>query len=142
MKLPRNPSSVHAPLAAYTHQIEIRGGERLLVLSGQVGVAADGSIPDGAAEQLDMALQNVLRNLDAAAMSHDDLVKLTLFVTSTIDADTRRTVLARRLRGHQPCMTFVYVAALASPVLKVEIDAWASAADVSAGPPDGQSAVR
>ena len=44
MKTPRNPDTIHPPLAAYSHQIEISGRERLLVIAGQVGTAA-GHIP-------------------------------------------------------------------------------------------------
>ena len=60
MKERRNPTTVHAPLAAYSHQIEISGGERLLVLSGQVGMRQDGTLPAEPAEQLNVALENVL----------------------------------------------------------------------------------
>ena len=123
----RNPASIHAPLAAYSHQIELRGPQRLLVLSGQVGMAPDGRLPDDPAEQLELALDNVLANLEAAAMDAGNLVKLTLYVVAPIDADRRRAVLAQRLGRHEPCMTLVYVGGLASPAIKVEVDAWASA---------------
>lgn len=129
MKLPRNPASVHGPLAAYTHQIEVRPPERLLVLSGQIGMALSGEIPDGAAEQLDLALRNVLVNLEAAGMGARDLVKLTLYLAEPVGPDRRASILAERLAGHAPCMTLVYVTGLASPAIKVEVDAWASAAE-------------
>jgi enamine deaminase RidA (YjgF/YER057c/UK114 family) len=127
VKEARNPASIHPPLAAYSHQIELRGTQRLLALSGQVGMASDGRLPDDPAEQLELALDNVLRNLEAAAMEVGDLVKLTFFLAAPIDADRWRATLAQRLGQHQPCMTLVHVAGLASPALKVELDAWASA---------------
>ncbi len=126
MKRSRNPADVHEPLAAYTHQIEISGPERLLMLSGQVGRRQDGSLPEDAGQQLDVALDNVLRNLQAARMGVTDIVKLTLYLVGNVDASTRGEILAKRLGGHRPCMTLVYVAALASPAYKVEVDAWAS----------------
>jgi enamine deaminase RidA (YjgF/YER057c/UK114 family) len=131
MKDHRNPTSVHAPVAAYAHQIELRGEERLLVMSGQVGMTVHGEIPDDPGDQLDLALENVLHNLEAAAMQTADLVKLTFYFTEAVDPDRRRTILDARLRGHTPCMTLIHVAGLASPALKVEVDAWASA---SVGP--------
>jgi len=127
MKESRNPDSIHAPLAPYSHQIEIRGPERLLVLSGQVGMTPDGTVPDEAAEQLDVCLQNVLGNLEAAGMGVGDLVKLTLYFTEEIDGPSRGRVIGARLGNHAPCMTLVYVAGLASPAYKVEVDAWATA---------------
>src|SRR4029079_12827523 len=93
VKKRRNPSSVHPPLAAYAHQIEVRGEPRLLVMSGQVGMTSTGEIPDDAGDQLDVALKNVLRNLEAAEMRTADLVKLTLYLTETVGADRRRAIL-------------------------------------------------
>ncbi len=45
MKRFRDPQQIHPPLGAYTHQIEVGGGERLLFMSGQVGMAPDGTVP-------------------------------------------------------------------------------------------------
>ena len=126
MKEFRNPPNVHAPLAAYMHQVEISGPEHLLIVSGQVGQRADGVVPEDALEQLDLALENVYRNLRAAKMEASDLVKLTFYLVGEMDVTRRRAVIAARLHGHQPCMTVLYVVALASPIYKVEVDAWAS----------------
>jgi len=127
MKTPRNPEGIHAPLAPYAHQIEVSGETRWLVLSGQLGMQPDRSVPDDPAEQLDLALANVLRNLDAAGMAVSDLVKLTLYMVDEVGPDARAEVLRQRLGDVQPCMTLVYVPKLAAPPLKVEIDAWAVA---------------
>ncbi len=126
MKKFRNPEDVHEPLGSYSHQIEIRGNERLLVLSGQVGMRLDGSVPEDPLEQLDLAFENVLRNLRAANMDVEDIVKITYYLVGEFDTARRREITAARLQGHKPCSTLVYVAALASPVYKVEIDVWAS----------------
>lgn len=128
MKLPRDPDAVHAPLAGYVHQIELRGDERLLVLSGQVGMRPDGSVPDDPLDQLDVAWGNLEENLRAAGMDAGDLVKVTLYLVGELDAGRRRELLARRLGSHRPCMTLVVVSALAAPRFRVEVDAWASRA--------------
>jgi 2-iminobutanoate/2-iminopropanoate deaminase len=128
MKTPRNPDTVHTPLAAYVHQIEISGPERMLVISGQVGMTADGSIADDPIAQFGVAIDNVERNLEAAGMDFGDLVKLTIYLVGEWDADARRQLLASRLGAHHPCSTLIFVAGLASPKLHVEIDAWASRA--------------
>jgi len=129
MKEYRNPPNVHPPIAAYTHQIEVKGPERLLILSGQVGRREDGTVPDDPIVQLDVALENLQRNLQAARMDVQDILKLTFYLVGEMDAVKRRDVIASRLKGHQPCMTLLYVASLASPIYKVEIDAWASCAN-------------
>lgn len=128
MKTSRDPSTVHPPLAAYSHQIEISGGERQLVISGQVGMLPDGHVPDDPIEQLAAALDNVERNLEAAGMELGDLVRLTTYLVGEWDHDARRRLVASRLGAHRPCMTLLVVAALAGPSLRVEIDAWASRA--------------
>ena len=126
MKEYRNPSTVHAPLAGYTHQIEITGQERILMLSGQVGMDLPGNVPDKPAEQLALALDNLILNLQAAEMETQDIVKLTIYLVTPIDREIRAEIMDEKLKGYHPCMTLIYVAGLAAPNLKVEIDAWAS----------------
>lgn len=129
MKEFRNPQNVHKPLGSYSHQIEIMGNERMLVLSGQVGMREDGTVPEDPLEQIDVALDNIFRNLRAANMDVKDIVKLTYYLVGEMDTAKRRELVASKLQGHQPCSTLLYVVALATPVYRVEIDAWASRAD-------------
>jgi enamine deaminase RidA (YjgF/YER057c/UK114 family) len=131
MKRTRNPASVHPPVAAYSHQIELQGEQRVLLFSGQLGMTPDGVVSEDPAQQLAVAVavDNVIRNLEAAQMDVGDLVKLTFYLTEPIDPERRRVVLEQRLREAAPCMTLLYVAGLAAPRFKVEIDAWASSGD-------------
>jgi 2-iminobutanoate/2-iminopropanoate deaminase len=128
MKKFRNPQDVHAPVGSYSHQIEI-SNERLLVISGQVGMREDGTIPEDPFEQIDLAFENIFRNLRAASMDAKDIIKLTYYLVGEIDNAKRREVVLSKLQGHQPCSTLLYVAALASPAFRVEIDVWASRED-------------
>ena len=123
----RNPVTVHAPVADYSHQIEVQGSGRWLVLSGQIGVSPDGDVPADPAEQIEVALANIGSHLEAAGMAVTDLVKLTFYLVGDIDAAARRAAVTAWLGGHQPCTTLLYVTALANPALVVEIDAWAFA---------------
>jgi enamine deaminase RidA (YjgF/YER057c/UK114 family) len=129
MKEFRNPQNIHTPLGSYSHQIEVTGRERLLVLSGQVGMRQDGTVPEDPLEQIDVAFENIFRNLRAAGMEVSDLIKITYYLVGEIDTAKRREVVSSKLQGHQPCSTLLYVAGLASPIYKVEIDAWASRAE-------------
>jgi enamine deaminase RidA (YjgF/YER057c/UK114 family) len=125
----RNPQDVHQPVGSYTHQIEIHGNERLLVISGQVGMRQDGTIPEDPFEQIDLAFENIFRNLRAANMDLKDIIKLTYYLVGEIDTAKRREIVLSKLQGHQPCSTLLYVAGLASPAFHVEIEAWASRAE-------------
>lgn len=128
MKEFRNPADIHAPVGSYSHQIEV-SHERMLLISGQVGMRQDGTIPDDPYEQIDLAFENVLRNLRAANMDIQDLIKITYYLVGEFDTAKRREIVLAKLQGHQPCSTLLYVAALASPQFRVEIDAWASRAE-------------
>ncbi len=125
MKQARNPDSVHAPIGRYVHQIEVSGESRVLFLSGQVGMQQDGTVPDDPVAQLGVALENILANLEAAGFEPTDLVKLTTYIVGAMDPAGRKAVLDRLLGDHITTSTLLIVAALASPVYKVEIDAWA-----------------
>src|SRR5919106_4990898 len=125
MKQFRNPQNVHEPLGSYSHQIEIKGNERLLVISGQVGMREDGTVPDDPLEQIDVAFENIFRNLQAANMSVKYIIKLTYYLVGEIDTAKRRELVLSKLQGHQPCSTLMYVAGLASPIYRVEVEAWA-----------------
>ena len=128
MKEFRNPQTIFAPLGGYSHQVEITGAERMLVLSGQIGMRADGSVPTDPLEQIDVAFENIVRNLQAAQMDVKDIFKLTYYLVGEIDTVQRRALVAAKLQGHTPCSTLLYVARLATPDLRVEIEAWASQA--------------
>jgi len=125
MKKFQNPGTIHGPLVGYTHQIEIIEVKRWLVLSGQIGMLVDGTLPYDPIEQFKIALDNIHKNLQAAGMEIQDLVKLTIYLAGEIDTKKRREVMAEWLGGHSPCSTLLYVAALATPDIRVEIDAWA-----------------
>lgn len=127
MKIFRNPETIHRTLAAYTHQVELRGSLRWLVFSGQVGMDKDGKLPDDPIEQFKFALNNINLNLKAADMDIGDLVKLTFYLVGDFDTEQRREALSSWLDGHVPAMTLLYVAALACPAIKVEIEALACA---------------
>ena len=127
MRETRNPESVHGPLGPYSHQIEVSGEQRWLVMSGQVGMTQDGQVPDEATAQFGVALDNVMENVKAAGMGPADVVKLIFYVTEDVPREDRGRLLAECFGEHRPAMTHLFIAGLAAPHLKVEIDAWACA---------------
>ncbi|MEH6944604.1 RidA family protein [Bacillus sp. JJ722] len=125
MKTSRNPKEIHPPVAPYVHQIEVTEPNRWLTLSGQLGMQVDGTVPEDPLDQLELALENILKNLQAANMVVQDLTKLVFYLVGEFDSDQRRKVICDFLGDHLPCTTMIYVVALAAPIFKVEIDAWA-----------------
>ena len=123
----RNPDSIHPPIGNYSHSVEVKAGSRLLAISGQIGRTPDGHVPEDTIEQYAEALENVRRNLHEAGLDVGDVVKLNTYVVGQMDLARRREVLTAWLGGHEPpASTLVYVAALAAPEYRVEVEAWAA----------------
>jgi enamine deaminase RidA (YjgF/YER057c/UK114 family) len=98
----------------------------MVVISGQVGMTPDGHMPDDPFEQLGIVFDNLERNLEAAEMGLGDVVKLTIYLVGEWDTDARRKAVSDRLGTHRPTTTALYVAGLAGPTMRIEIEAWAS----------------
>lgn len=129
MKTPRNPGTVHAPLGGYTHQIEVTGAHRWLVLAGQIGVDPDGKVSEDPIEQFTVALENHRQNLLLAGMSVADIVKVTVYLVGELNLGKLVGVLGEWLGANEPPMIILYVAGLADAALRVEVDAWACRAN-------------
>ena len=124
-----NPPGVAPPASRYSHAALVEGPGRRLVLSGQVGIAPDGSIPDSGEAQIALALANLRTLLAAHGMGPAQIVKLTVFLTETSLIAPWRAARDAALEGHAPTSTLLIVAALAHPrfVVEVEAEAFASA---------------
>lgn len=124
-----NPEGVAPPLSAYSHGVVIPAGMRVLHVSGQIGTAADGDVPDDAAAQCRNAFANVLAVLAAEGMTAADLVAITTYAVAGQELGPVRRIRDEMLAGHAPASTFVYVAGLADPRLVIEIQAVAAKAE-------------
>ncbi len=124
---PHNPPSLHPPFSAYSLGLEVSGAERWLLISGQVGVKKDGSVPPGAEDQIEECLAKIFAILDSAGMEKGNLIKVTGFLTRPEDIGLFREVRDRLMEGSEPASTLVVVAGLANPDWLVEIEAVAAA---------------
>jgi enamine deaminase RidA (YjgF/YER057c/UK114 family) len=120
-----NPAGVHAP-GAYSHAALVPGMARRLVVSGQVGIAPDGTVVEGGPEQIRQALANLGNILAAHGMSQANLVKMTVFLTEPALVDVWRAMRSAWIGGHAPASTLLIVAGLADPRLLVEVEAEAT----------------
>jgi enamine deaminase RidA (YjgF/YER057c/UK114 family) len=130
---PHNPSSVWTVpqgfRTIYSHATELPGGMRMLFISGQFGVAVDGSLPLAFADQAETAMNNVEALLASAGMTKADLVKLTYYLTRPGDAPTLADIRRNRWSSTEPpAVTAIVVSALARPEYLIEIEAIAGAA--------------
>lgn len=121
-----NPAAVRAP-TGYTHAIKITGDATRLIISGQVGMAADGSVPGSGEGQIAQAFANLRAVLAENGMGIENIVKTTSFLTDRGLLDAFRSSRAVVFGEHAPASTLLFVAGLADPRWVVEIEAEAIA---------------
>ena len=118
-----NPEDVHAPVGAYSHTAVVSPGSELIFVSGQVGIRADGSVPDGFAEQAEHVFRNLRACLEAHGAGLDAVTKITTYIVSGQDAQVMREVRQRHFGAHRPASTAVYVPQLIAPGYLLEVEA-------------------
>lgn len=120
----------------YAHAVQVRAGARVLLISGQIGVAPDGTVAAGFAEQCDRAMLNVEALLADADMTISDIVRANYFLTRPADLATLGEIRHRRWKSDAPpAVTTLVVAGLARPDLLIEIEVTAASTR-----PDGGTA--
>ncbi len=121
-----NPDGVAPPLSNYSHGVLVPEGMRQLHVSGQIGIRPDGTVPDDPASQARLCFANVLAVLAAEGMTAADLVSLTTYVVGQENLAAVRAARIEALGDAAPASTLVFVSALATPSLKVEVQAVAA----------------
>lgn len=111
-----------APVSHYCHATK---AGNLIWVSGTVGVAADGTIPEDVTAQFDICITNLDTCLKAVGASAEHVVKVTVFLTDIADRAKINPARQRYFGPHRPASTLVEVSALVLPALKVEIEAQA-----------------
>ena len=120
----KNPEGVAPPVASYRHVAIVSGASRLLVLAGQVGQAVDGSFPVTVEQQFEQALDNVLAIVTSEGGSAASVARLSCFLTEPPKNFAEIASSMQRLfPDGPPAMSWIYVAGLFAPNVKVEIEA-------------------
>jgi 2-iminobutanoate/2-iminopropanoate deaminase len=128
MKRPITPASIRAPFARYSHAVEVVAPARLLFASGQLGVAADDTVPDNVEEQAVLCFENIKAILAHAGMSFTDVVRFSAFVTDRAYFPVYGAVRSRYVEGDVFASTLVIVAGFTRPEFKIEVEATAARA--------------
>ena len=139
MKEPRDPPDVHAPLAGYSHQIAVKAA----ALAGDVRPGRPAPRRKRSRRPCRAAggrPRQRRAQSDGGALAVSDLVKLTMYLDVDVDLDRRRAVLTVWLGEYPPCMTLLFVLALATSAYRVELDAWACADSRCSGDASGRFA--
>ena len=115
------------PVNGYSHAVAFTG--RLVVVSGQVPVDADGQlVGQGDPEaQVRQVFRNLQGALTAAGATMDQVVKLTVFLTDMADLAAFRKVRDEHIRADRPpASSLVRVSGLVSPEFRIEVEALAA----------------
>lgn len=96
-----SPEGIYPPVSVYAHGIEVQRPERLLFVSGTMGLDVSGAPGVTLAAQLDLIWSNIRAILESADMSLDNIVRTTSYLRDTAyveeNARMREAVLGRRL---------------------------------------------
>ena len=76
-----NASDAPQPVGGYSQAVELTGASRIVFVSGQIPVTADGKVPADFEAQARQAWANLIAQLHAADMTLDNLVKVTIFLS-------------------------------------------------------------
>ena len=118
------PPEIPPPFARYAHGVEVPPGRRTIFTSGQLGLAADGTVPEGAGDQAAICFANIDAILRAAGAGLEDVVRINAFVTDRAHMAGYMAARDRWLAGvpRLPASTLVIVAGFTRPEFKVEIE--------------------
>jgi 2-iminobutanoate/2-iminopropanoate deaminase len=128
MNRPLLPDTIAPPFAPYSHGIEVPAGSRLVFCSGQLGLAADGSVPPDCAGQAELCFANIAAILGEAGLGLGHVVRINAYVTGREHLQPYMAVRNRLFLAPYPASTLMIVAGFARPEFVVEIEA------VAAGP--------
>jgi len=115
------------PLAKYSHVAKVNNSAKnIFYISGQTGHAIDGSlVGDSIEEQADLCFSNIKATLIQLGLTINDLVKITVYLTSRDDLSTYRSARDRAFGDIEPASTLI-ITELVDPDMCIEIEAIAA----------------
>jgi len=123
----------HSPTAGiypatpdYVHALEVRQPDRILFVSGTMGLDQHGMAGKSLEEQLDLVWSNIRTILASAAMTTENIVRLTSYLRDAAYADANAAARVRALGERRIPTTAIVAETLVSDWL-VEIEVIAAA---------------
>lgn len=120
-----NPPGLSAP-RGYTHEVDVPGGTRLVVISGQVALDSAGKIVGAGSmtAQATQVFENLRVALAAVGATFNDVIKLNSYVTSMAQASAFRDVRDKYVNSAAPpASTLIEVRRLFREEFLVEVEA-------------------
>ncbi|GAB5378402.1 MAG: RidA family protein [Acuticoccus sp.] len=120
------PATIRAPFARYVHAVEVPAGMRLLVLSGQLGIAPDDHVPDGAEAQAAQCFDNIGAILAELGADMSAIVRLNAYVSGREHMAGYMAARDRYVADPPPASTLMIVGGFTREAFVVEIEALAA----------------
>lgn len=120
------PQSIKPPFARYSHGVEIPAGKRIVLCSGQLGIAPDDAVPEDAGAQTELCFKNIAAILSEAGLTLNDVVRINAFVTDRAHLQAYMNVRNRLFSDPAPASTLMIVSGFARPEFKVEVEVLAA----------------
>ncbi|RWD60182.1 MAG: RidA family protein [Mesorhizobium sp.] len=120
------PQSIKPPFARYSHGVEIPAGKRIVLCSGQLGIAPDDAVPEDAGAQTELCFKNIAAILSEAGLTLNDVVRINAFVTDRAHLQAYMDVRNRLFSDPAPASTLMIVSGFARPEFKVEVEVLAA----------------
>ena len=118
-----SPGAIRPPFGRYSHAVSLDAPQKLLVISGQLAVRPDGSVPEDAGEQTAVVLAAIDACLAEAGLGRTDVLRLSAYITEPGYREAYMRVRDAWVADPPPASTLLVVKALALPACKVEIEA-------------------
>lgn len=117
-----NPDAIAAPFGGYSHGIS-NGG--LVLTSGQLGLAVDGSVPASVTEQAEICFENIRAILACDGLDFSHVLRFSAFVTAREDMAAYMKVRDAMVSGLtvKPASTLMIVTGFTRAEFMVEVEA-------------------
>jgi enamine deaminase RidA (YjgF/YER057c/UK114 family) len=125
---PLTPATIASPLACYAHGALLPAGARIIRTSGQLGLAADGTIPGSVADQAAICFANIRAILVEGGMEVADICHISAWLTDRADLPAYMAARDAFLSGSNvlPASTLLLVAGFSRPEFKIEVEVMAA----------------
>jgi enamine deaminase RidA (YjgF/YER057c/UK114 family) len=122
-----NPQQIRMPFGRYSHGVAVAAGSRLIFCSGQLGVGADDSVPEGIEAQTRLCFENIAAVLGEAGLALTDIVRINAYVTDRQHMKGYMRVRDTYVGDPPPASTLMIVSGFTRPEFLVEVEAVAAA---------------
>ena len=126
-QIPHNPADgIYSTGGDWVHALEVRGAQRMLFVSGTMGLRPDFTAPPTLEEQLECVWNNLRTILASAGMTVDNIVRLTSYLRDPDYAEANAQARIRAIGDRRIPTTAIVVQTLQTDWL-IELEIVAAA---------------